>query len=548
MHSYKDTQLKTGEKTLTMVEQGKSSLAEFIAASLKCRGVKRIFGIPGGGSSLDIIDASAKTGIEFVLSQTETAAALMAAVTAELSGTLGVVLTGIGPGAASAVNGVAYASLERAPVVLLTDCNDHEASLHQTFDQQAVFQPLVKDGCRLTADNADAFERLLDIALEPPFGPVHIDLSARNARDIASMPVLPTPVGGRQLAGDVSRAHDLLEQSSRPIIIAGLDARSNDCSKTLRKLVDSLAAPVLCTYKAKGVVPDSDPHLVGMFTGATAEAASISGADLIIFFGLDPVEIIPAPWRYKVPILELANVAGHRGPIEPTVTLRGPLGTVTAAIEPALRSSDWTYEEIAVLKQRMAQDLSLPGAAATSETVTRALQRAAPVPTRLTVDSGAHMFAAMAFWQAAAPFDVLKSNGLSTMGFALPAAIASVLEQPEVPVAALSGDGGMMMCLGELATASRAGGKIVCIVLNDARLSLIDIKQQRQQRSSIGVRYPRIDFATAAEGLGCRGWRVGPGDNLDAAIAEAFSCEGVAVVDVEVDPSGYGSQLEALRG
>ena len=349
-----DTRLNTGEKTPTMVEQGKSSLAEFIAASLKCRGVKRIFGIPGGGSSLHIIDASAKAGIEFVLSQTETAAALMAAVTAELSGTVGVVLTGIGPGAASAVNGVAYASLERAPVLLLTDCNDHEMSLHQTFDQQAVLQPLVKNGCRLSADNVDALERLLDIALEPPFGPVHIDLSARDAGDLASVPVPPAVAGRRQLTGDVGRAHDLLEQSRRPVIIAGLDARSHDGSETLRKLVNSLAAPVLCTYKAKGSVPDNDPHLVGLFTGATAEAASIGAADLIIFFGLDPVEIIPAAWRYTAPILELANVSAHRGPIEPTVTLSGPLDTVTAAIEPALKSSNWTIEEIAVFRQRMA--------------------------------------------------------------------------------------------------------------------------------------------------------------------------------------------------
>jgi acetolactate synthase-1/2/3 large subunit len=537
-----------GARIRKMVDQGNPSLAEFIAVSLKRRGVKRIFGIPGGGSSLDIIDASAKIGIEFVLAQTETAAALMAATTAELTGTPGVALTGIGPGAASAVNGVAYASLERAPVVLLTDCNNHASTLHQAFDQRALFQPLVKNGCHLTAETADTLENVLDSALELPFGPVHIDLSAKAAGQHVSVSVRPNRVESRQLTGDVNRAHDLLRRSRKPIIIAGLDARSNDGSGALHNIFDALAAPVLCTYKAKGVVPDNDPHFIGMFTGAVAEAASIAEADLIVFFGFDPVEIIPAPWRYTVPVLELATVAAHRQPVEPTVTLSGPLDTVTAALEPALRTSDWASEVIAALKQRMAQDLSLLGTAATAETVTRALQRAAPISTRLTVDSGAHMFAAMAFWQASAPFDVLKSNGLSTMGYALPAAIASVLVQPEVPVAALTGDGGMMMCLGELSTASRAGGKIVCVVVNDARLSLIDIKQQRQQRPSIGVRYPRIDFATAAEGLGCRSWRVGPGDDLDAALTEAFACEGPAVVDVEVDPSGYGAQLEALRG
>jgi acetolactate synthase-1/2/3 large subunit len=196
----------------------------------------------------------------------------------------------------------------------------------------------------------------------------------------------------------------------------------------------------------------------------------------------------------------------------------------------------------------MAEAASLSGKGITAETATRAVQRAAPAGTRLTVDAGAHMFAARALWRAAAPYAVLKSNGLSSMGFALPAAIASALEQPLVPVVALTGDGGMMMSLGELATARQAGGKIVCVVLNDAALSLIDIKQQRAQRPAIGVRYPRSDFAAVAEGLGCRGWRVGSDDDLDLALAGAFACAGPAVVDVTIDPSGYGAQLEALRG
>ena len=84
------------------------TLAETMMAAFEARGVKRIFGIPGGGSSLDLIDAAGRRGIDFVLTRGETAAAIMAAVTAEVTGAPGVVLTGIGPGAASVVNGIAY--------------------------------------------------------------------------------------------------------------------------------------------------------------------------------------------------------------------------------------------------------------------------------------------------------------------------------------------------------------------------------------------------------------------------------------------------------
>ncbi len=116
------------------------------------------------------------------------------------------------------------------------------------------------------------------------------------------------------------------------------------------------------------------------------------------------------------------------------------------------------------------------------------LAAAAPAGYRLTVDAGAHMFSALARWPADEPFGVLKSNGLSTMAFALPAAIASALQAPGRPVAAITGDGGLMMCLAELATAVERRCPLVIVVLNDAALSLIDIKQQ--QRPNRGVRYP----------------------------------------------------------
>ncbi|MDP6883727.1 MAG: thiamine pyrophosphate-binding protein, partial [Rhodospirillales bacterium] len=89
------------------------TVAQGLAAALEGLGVRRLFGIPGGGSSLDVIEAAGEKGIEFILARGETSAAIMAAVTAELSGTPGVIVTGVGPGAASAVNGIAYASLER---------------------------------------------------------------------------------------------------------------------------------------------------------------------------------------------------------------------------------------------------------------------------------------------------------------------------------------------------------------------------------------------------------------------------------------------------
>ena len=143
---------------------------------------------------------------------------------------------------------------------------------------------------------------------------------------------------------------------------------------------------------------------------------------------------------------------------------------------------------------------------------------------------------------------MLKSNGLSTMGYALPAAIASCLEEPQRTVVAFTGDGGLMMCLGELKTAVEHNCRIVIVVLNDSALSLIDIKQQRQQRASVGVRYPSTDFAGIAEALGYPSWHVDSHDDLTPAMTAAFAHAGPTLIDVTVDSSGYGDQLVALRG
>ena len=533
------------------------TLAQGLAAACRARGVRRAFGVPGGGSSLDVIDAFAAEGIDFVLTHGETAAALMAAVTAELCGAPGVALTGVGPGAASAVNGIAYAALERAPVLLVSDtlaapAEGHHA-LHQRFDQRALFAPLVKAYAKpQPGDGLERIDSLLDAAAAHPAGPVQLDLtmaaSAAPATPPPPRPVRPAHDAPLDLV-TLAEARGLLANAARPLIVAGMEARAAAASAALRTLAQALGCPVMTTYKAKGAVADAGPLAVGCFTGASADARCLDRADLLIVFGLDPVELLPGPWRFDGPILALSVHDGYDYPAAPAAALHGDLGRSAAALIETAQPAAWSELEIAALKSRFRAGVAMTGPGGrTAEDVVTAVRRAAPAGARLTVDSGAHMFAAMGLWQADAPNDVLKSNGLSTMGFALPAAIAAALEEPARPVVAMTGDGGLHMCLAELATAARHGCRIVAVVFNDARLSLIDIKQQRQQRASRGVRFGDMDHAAVAQGLGCRGWRVAATDPLAPALAQAFAEDGPALVDVTVDPDTYNAQYEALRG
>lgn len=530
-----------------------TTLAAAIAATLSARGVKRIFGVPGGGSSLDLIDAAARADIEFILCRNETAAAIMAAVTGELTGVPGVVLTGIGPGAASVVNGIAYASLERAPVVVMTDAHEETAIAppHQIFDQQAMFAPVSKAQRRLTpATGAADFAELFDLAATEPPGPVHVDLSAQDAAAPAvTPPDRPPPAPPVPDAAALSRARDLIAAAARPVIVVGHQCRAADRAAAANDLVRALGGPAMTTYKAKGVVSEDGAHFAGLFTNARLDHDLLAQADLIVFCGADPVEMIPGAWPHDAPVIVLSETAGLAWPFDADAEIAGPVAASAAQLAQTPAPSGWSDTEIAALRSDIIETLANSGGDGRApDTVIDAVADAAPPGARLAVDAGAHMFSAMARWPARLPHDVMKSNGLSSMGFAVPAALASWMEQPDRHAVAITGDGGMMMCLAELSTAARLGAALTVVVLNDAALSLIDIKQQRQQRPPLGVRYPRPDFATAARGMGCASWSVAALDPLEFALAEAFETEGPTLVDVSVDPSGYRDQLTALRG
>jgi acetolactate synthase-1/2/3 large subunit len=158
------------------------------------------------------------------------------------------------------------------------------------------------------------------------------------------------------------------------------------------------------------------------------------------------------------------------------------------------------------------------------------------------------MFPATTFWQCARPGDLLISNGLATMGFAVPAAIAAALHDPARGAIAFTGDGGMLMGLGELATAATLGVKLVVVVFNDATLSLIDIKKDQRDLPDGALGWPRADLAAAMRSMGGVGLTANSEAELAEAMAAACAATGPVLIDVTVDPSGYPAQIKALRG
>lgn len=531
-------------------------LVDHLVESFVARGVKRMFGVPGGGSSLDLIRAAESRGIPFVLARHETSAAIMALATGEIDAAPGVALTTIGPGLANAVNGMACATLDRAPLCLVSDGHSPQLTrfvTHQVFDQAALSAPVVKGQTHLDGDDpVDEVEHLLDLAQTPPYGAVHVELSGAMARrPVSHASTKRRPKDWQRDHEGIHRAQELLARAARPVVVVGLEACAPSFAKAVRRFCGRLACPVLVTYKAKGVVSDSDPQTIGIFTGGALEAICMESADLLVLIGLDPVELIPQAWRYHAPVLDIGLVPRPIHYVQPAVGLYGPLATILEALGAVGTAGGWRAEEPLAFRTEMRSRLvTASGEGVSPQRAVELTLAASPrhLRPRITVDAGAHMFPVTAFWECDAPRDLLISNGLATMGFALPAAIGAGLADPARKVVAFTGDGGLAMCIGELLTARQQNVALVVVVFNDGAISLIDIKQQARGMPSEGVRWERPDFARVAEGFGLKTWRARSEAEYREAIAAALAVDGPALVDVHIDPTGYLEQIRALRG
>jgi acetolactate synthase-1/2/3 large subunit len=412
-----------------------STVAGLIVERLLESGVRTLFGMPGGGSNMDILEAATEAGLPFVLSHTETAGALMAAAQAEIQDSPGACLATLGPGVASIANGVAHALLDRVPLVVLTDSHPSGGRgtyLHQSLDHHALLRPVTKWRATLTPESGDeVLTQALSNALSPPPGPVQIDCSPDSSRAPAPSFVKRAAerVEGRPanltLPPGVER---LLKQARRPLLLIGLGARKPADVSAIRSWCERAGIPALTTYKAKGVIPDQHPLFAGVLTNGALEASVLQAADLFLLVGLDPVELLPRPWKYRQAAVYCGRWALEQRHLPIDAQLVGEIGESLATLQEILPlSNDWSLEWIASEAKRQRSAVRIATAGLSPSGAVEAVAAALPENARLTLDAGAHMFPAMALLPAREAHQILISNGLSTMAFALPAAIGAAL-------------------------------------------------------------------------------------------------------------------------
>jgi acetolactate synthase-1/2/3 large subunit len=534
------------------------AVADLLVRRLRDVGVHTLFGVPGGGGNLDLIEAAGRIGLPFVLTATETAGALAAMAQAEVTGRPGACVTTLGPGAASVVNGVACAFLDRAPILVFTDSHPAGAGgrfEHQQIDHRALLGPVTKWSCCLAPGTAvqTIDEAFAVVSAQPP-GPVHVDCpgdfesAARDSRGEARVGSTASPDADSSGGASETRLDELLAASRKPLLLVGLGARRPEDAAAIRGLCERRRVPAMVTYKAKGVVPDDHAWFAGLFTNAAIEKPIVDESDLLIGIGLDPVELLPRPWMHQAPVVYLGPWRVRNGHVPFAAQLIGDVSAGAARIEARLAGSDWDATRVRGQVDAQRRAISIPADGLTAQRVVDVAADRLARDCRVTVDAGAHMFPATMLWPVARPNQMLISNGLSTMGFALPAAIGAALLDRTRPVVALTGDGGLLMCVGELVTAAREQLRIVVIVFSDASLSLIEIKQQQRRLRPAGVAIGRIGWPALAGSLGVAAFAAGSEHELGVAVEQALECPGPSLIEATIDRSNYGATLRAIRG
>lgn len=530
------------------------TVAQAIAATLHAAGVRHVFGLPGG-ETVELLDALRLQGIAFVLVHHEASAVFMADAYARITGTVGVCLTTLGPGATNAMLGVAHAHLDRAPVLIFT-AQKPDALLpdytHQVLDLHALFAPITKASIKLDAITAaSGVSRAIRLAQEGRPGPVHLQISNEDAAlptaDSMSALFQPDHIPAPSLNA-VEQARGLLAAARRPLIVAGLGLEPQRPYLSLREFAETLQAPVVVTPKAKGALPDSHPLAAGTvgLTRSDPVYALLDEADCILALGFDVVELVK-PWQTHAPVIWLAPWPNHDPVIPAAVELVGDLNGLLqqlADIAPDFRTSgsesSWGATRVAAFRAALAAPLPTPAPGRLlPQTVLAGLRAALPDDALLAVDVGSHKILSSLTWPTLAPNRFLVSNGLSSMGFGLPAALGAALALPNRPVVCLTGDAGFAMVMGELGVMARLALPVLVVVLNDGAIDLIRSQQVRAGKPVYGTEFssPRFDQIAAAYGLAAQ--RVSDLPALDRAIAAMPAARRPALLEVMIDPVSY---------
>ncbi len=538
--------------------------SDLFVKCLEQEGVQYVFGLPGEETE-DLLFSLDASPITFVPTRHEQGAAFMADVWGRLTGKAGVCLSTLGPGATNLITGVADANLDKSPVVAITGQANltrvHKES-HQYLDIIGLFRPITKWSASITHPNVvpEVVRKAFKIAESEKPGATHIELP----EDVAGLetdrqPLKPYHVRRPDPDQQALReAVALLTRATKPLVIAGNGAVRKDASQQLRTFVSRCHTPIAHTFMGQGAVSDDSPyslHTIGLgFRDFVMEA--VDAADLIVTIGYDAAEYAPEVWnpRRDKTIIHIdfipAEVDAH---YQPAVELVADIGATLRELNELLASASCTIDPTwyVPIRDRIRADIAgydlVDGRAFTVPGVLNLLRRLMDDDDLLISDVGSHKMWIARNFPTRCPNGCLISNGLASMGFALPGAIGAALANPSRRIVAAMGDGGFLMNSQELETAKRLGVAFVVLVFNDNDYGLISWKQQMSHGRSTGTRLTNPDFKAYAESFGIVGYHPTSLTQLTLQLREALASRKLCVMEIPIDQSVNVELIQKLN-
>lgn len=530
------------------------NVSEVMARYLKAAEIDVIFGYPGD-PSVEFLEGCRREGMRFILAGREGTAGLMAEAWGMLTGRPGVALSTLGPGSTNLVNAVANAWLDRTPMIAISgqiDTKRLPTFTHQVVDQHALFGPVSKWAGTVAPHNiGHVMRKAHRLACAPRPGPVHLTtpadvVGAEAQDDRIELPPVRAATQAMQVIGEMGDPLGTIAKARRPIVLFGISAMQTGAGPQIVKLAERIGAAIVAAPMAKGTVAENHPLFVGTLDMACNDLMweFLGRGDLILCAGFDAVELIK-PWMVAAPVIHLDEVPNTDQIYSAGIEMVGPLPLMLAALaDEAREASGWPEADIAAHCETLqaAFDSGRVSGVLNPSDVIRVARGVAASDAIATTDVGSHKLLVGQGWRPSGPRSLLMTNGLSSMGFSLPAAITAKIVHPEREVICFTGDGGLAMVQSELRLAASLKLGIKVLVLVDNSLNRIELKQMARQYPSTGTRIDPVDVPALARAMGCEGVNARSEAELEGALA-ADPGTTPLVIGAHIDPAQYAAQF-----
>ncbi|MHC1510636.1 acetolactate synthase AlsS [Pediococcus pentosaceus] len=536
--------------------------SDSILDSLINHDVPYIFGIPGAKIDLlfeQLEHSNRAKKPKLIITRHEQNAAFMAAGVGRITGKPGVVLTTSGPGVGNLATGLLTATAEGDPVLAIggqVPRNDLLRLTHQSMRNAALFEPITKFSVEVQEPEnisevlANAYRAAESSKQGASF--VSFPQDVVNA-PVSSRPIKPLkkPILGPASPIEIEELAKAIRNAQLPVLLLGMRASSPEVTKAVRELVRIANLPVVETFQGAGIIShDLEDHFygrVGLFRNQPGDKL-LKHSDLVITVGYDAIEYEPRNWNAEgdgkiIVIDDSPSEIDHN--FEPEKELVGDIAQTIDLLTPHLKDyqvgvdGEQYLETLRELQNK--QDLP-PVPKQDSKrihplSIISALQYRVDDEMTVSVDVGSFYIWMARHFRSYQPRHLLFSNGMQTLGVALPWAISAALLRPNSKSVSVSGDGGFLFSAQELETAVREKLDIVHIIWNDGYYDMVKFQEEIKYGHTAGVDFGPVDFVKLAEGYGAKGLRVEKPEDLGKILDEAFQTEGPVVVDIPVDYS-----------